>query len=146
MSLQLSTVVPLVGANFAFLTLGSIASEQTKQYRVHDLVDRVFTFSNSILAGCTALAVIGSGPVGYAVFGAFATAGVITLGKVYEGDNQFLNTWRDYAKDYEKNIGVVSSIVNLCGGVHSLIALPFRYMNLAGTLSAAISVYIYSDL
>ncbi|MFA6915201.1 MAG: hypothetical protein WC222_02290 [Parachlamydiales bacterium] len=144
---EISRVVPLVGANLATFALPLIALECFEDSDLkdvtQDVIERIFICCNAVLAGCTALAVIGSGGAGYAAFGLFTAAGALTLGKIYEGDNFLLKNWSDLAKKYEDGISCVSSIVNLSGGVYSLIALPFSFMNLGGTLSAAFVTYMF---
>ncbi|MFA6916171.1 MAG: hypothetical protein WC222_07225 [Parachlamydiales bacterium] len=144
----LTSIVPKVGINFILAFSSTVALEVLPKGRtkttLENIVDRVFLCTSAILAGCTALAIIGSGGAGYAALGVFTAAGILTLGKDFNSDNSLLKKWSHYANKYEVPIGVVSSIVNVCGGAYTLITLPFKWTNLGGTLSAAFSFLIFS--
>ncbi|MFA6915129.1 MAG: hypothetical protein WC222_01915 [Parachlamydiales bacterium] len=149
---QLNTIIPLVGANFVAYGLilstdlesNGLTEKNLKKIKeqIELIAEKIYYCANTVLAGCTALAVIGSGGAGYAAFGVFVAAGVFTLGNNYKGNNPLLKKWNHYAENYSPGIGKISTLINLGGGIYSIISLPFSFMNLGGTFFAACGLYI----
>ncbi|MFA6915198.1 MAG: hypothetical protein WC222_02275 [Parachlamydiales bacterium] len=144
-SMRLASAVKLTGAHF--LAMGGIAVlcsffETTKsQERKLAILLQASTIA---VAGVVAFSIIGPTSVGYGTFYAFAGNSVVSLGPLFTSNSFLFRKWRDLSLQITNPIYHLSLIVNLAGGVYSLISLPYNSYNVASTFFSAVHLMIAS--
>ncbi|MFA6915200.1 MAG: hypothetical protein WC222_02285 [Parachlamydiales bacterium] len=145
---SLSAAVKFTGFNISCSLIAVIINKEVNEdnyKQTNKTIGKVIIATSAFLAGCMSLAMLGPGVAGYAAVGAFVGAGAFFLGTFYEGKNKFLCQWKNLSDKIENPLMTICTIVNLSGGIYSIIAFPFSPLNVASVGLNALIFVVHSN-